>query len=107
MRDQLRRTLQQNAAVVQGASCLLLAIDREGIITYLQGAQKASLIADVGLKGEIEGRHISDIKPTEEFMEVYRRVLDGETVRFPLSPTRFYGSELILILYRLIEPSHG
>ncbi|GAA6024115.1 hypothetical protein JCM11491_001095 [Sporobolomyces phaffii] len=79
MREQLRRTLQQNAAVVQGASCLLLAIDREGIITYLQGAQKASLVADAGIEGEAEGHHISAIKPTEEFMEIYRRVIDGET----------------------------
>ncbi|GAA5957761.1 hypothetical protein JCM3765_003757 [Sporobolomyces pararoseus] len=78
MREQLRRTLQQNAAVVQGASCLLLAIDREGIITYLQGAQKASLIADAGIEGDAEGHHISAIKPTEEFMEIYRRVIDGE-----------------------------
>ena len=83
MREQLRRTLQQNAAVVQGASCLLLAIDREGIITYLQGAQKASLIADAGIEGDAEGHHISAIKPTEEFMEIYRRVIDGEAVRFP------------------------
>ena len=85
MREQLRRTLQQNAAVVQGASCLLLAIDREGIITYLQGAQKASLIADAGIEGEAEGHHISAIKPTEEFMEIYRRVIDGETVSLPAS----------------------
>ncbi|GAA5902646.1 uncharacterized protein JCM6883_007193 [Sporobolomyces salmoneus] len=78
MREQLRRTLQQNAAVVQGASCLLLAIDREGIITYLQGAQKASLLTEAGITGEAEGHHISAIKPTEEFMEIYRRVIDGE-----------------------------
>ncbi|GAA5937825.1 uncharacterized protein JCM15063_002129 [Sporobolomyces koalae] len=85
MREQLERTLQQNAAVVTGASCLLLALDREGIITYLQGAQKAALIADAGLDREPEGLHISAIKPTEEFLEVYRRVIDGETTNRTLT----------------------
>ncbi|GAA5820583.1 hypothetical protein JCM10212_006418 [Sporobolomyces blumeae] len=80
MREQLRRTLQQNAAVVQGASCLLLAIDREGIITYMQGAQKAAVIAGAGLEGEVEGKHISALQPTPEFMEIYRKIIDGETL---------------------------
>ncbi|GAA5972278.1 hypothetical protein JCM21900_002570 [Sporobolomyces salmonicolor] len=94
MREQLRRTLQQNAAVVQGAGCLLFALDREGIITFFQGSQKEAMLEEMSVQGEVEGQHISVLSPSLEFCEVYRQVLEGKladrTITWQAKNGRFF-----------------
>ncbi|GAA5915126.1 hypothetical protein JCM5296_002300 [Sporobolomyces johnsonii] len=94
MREQLRRTLQQNAAVVQGAGCLLFALDRGGIVTFFQGSQKEAMLEEMSVQGEVEGQHISALSPSLEFSEVYRQVLAGKsadrTITWQAKSGRFF-----------------
>ncbi|GAA5934087.1 hypothetical protein JCM10213_008521 [Rhodosporidiobolus nylandii] len=78
MREQLRSTLQQNAAVLAGASCLLIAVDLNERITFYEGADKTKMLEDEGIEGPPEGMSISAFDPPPEFHAAIRRVLSGE-----------------------------
>lgn len=70
--------LQQNAAVVQGAGCLLIATDCDGRITFFEGAQKEAVLADARFGGVIEGRFLSELDSSPELVKALTEVIGGD-----------------------------
>ncbi|GAA6014356.1 hypothetical protein JCM10207_005431 [Rhodosporidiobolus poonsookiae] len=77
MREQLRSTLQQNAAVLAGAGCLLIAVDADERITFLEGSERESMLAEAKIDLPIEGKPFSVLEPSENFLASVRKVLAG------------------------------
>lgn len=82
MREQLRSTLQQNAAVLAGAGCLLIAVDTQKTIVFYAGAKKEELLSEAGIEAPIEGKPFALLQPSEAFMDSVDAVLAGDAVRF-------------------------
>lgn len=78
VREQLRGLLQQNAAVVQGAGCLLIATDCDGRITFFEGAQKEAVLADARFGGSIEGHFLSELDSSPDLLRALNRVVSGD-----------------------------
>jgi len=89
MREQLRTALQQNAAVVQGAGCLLLAVDVEQRITFMEGATKDQMLRNNNIVGPIEGQDLLALSPDRDFHEAYKAVVAGDIVRVVSFPCSF------------------
>ncbi|KAG0658907.1 hypothetical protein C6P46_005527 [Rhodotorula mucilaginosa] len=70
---------RQNAAVVQGAGCLLIATDCDGRITFFEGAQKEAVLAEANLSGSIEGRFLSELDSAPDLLRALNRVVSGDT----------------------------
>jgi hypothetical protein len=81
MREQLRSTLQQNAAVLAGAGCLLIAVDTQKTIVFYAGHKKDELLLDAGIDQPIEGKPFKLLQPSEAFLKSIDMVLAGEAVR--------------------------
>ncbi|GAA5903840.1 hypothetical protein JCM6882_001329 [Rhodosporidiobolus microsporus] len=81
MREQLRSTLQQNAAVLAGAGCLLIAVDLAKRITFLEGSEKDEIIADAGIDAPVEGKPFALLRPSETFVKSVDEVLTGKGER--------------------------
>ncbi|GAA5842934.1 hypothetical protein JCM11251_002938 [Rhodosporidiobolus azoricus] len=81
MREQLRSTLQHNAAVLAGASCLLIALDMSHRITFLEGSEKDELLAGLEIEQPVEGKPFSVLRPSEGFSESVDEVLTGKGER--------------------------
>ncbi|GAA5980667.1 hypothetical protein JCM11641_000169 [Rhodosporidiobolus odoratus] len=112
MREQLRETLQQNAAVLAGAGCLLIAVDTQQRITFTAGAEIERILEEEKIAGQVEGIPLSRLSPGEDFLDAVKRVLagaeaDGQVVgltRFsrsfrclltPLTQTKINGTSFI------------
>ncbi|GAA5862383.1 hypothetical protein JCM8547_007623 [Rhodosporidiobolus lusitaniae] len=78
MREQLRSTLQQNDAVLAGASCLLIAVDNDTNVQFYEGQSKMEMLAEMGITPPIEGKSLAVLKPSEQFMASVKKVLKGE-----------------------------
>ncbi|GAA5846240.1 hypothetical protein JCM9279_005870 [Rhodotorula babjevae] len=107
MREQLRATLQQNAAVVQGAGCLLLAVDTEQRITFMEGATKDQMLKNNNVLGPIEGQDLLVLSPDPDFFEAYKRVVAGEITQGTTEWTSPQGRSFRCLLTPLTETRNG
>ncbi|BGP50155.1 hypothetical protein JCM10450v2_006066 [Rhodotorula kratochvilovae] len=107
MREQLRRTLQQNAAVVQGAGCLLLAVDAKQRISFMEGTHKDQMLANVNVVGPIEGQDLLALKPEPDFYAAYKGVISGEISHGTTEWTSAQGQSFRCLLTPLTESRNG
>ncbi|KPV71622.1 uncharacterized protein RHOBADRAFT_56466 [Rhodotorula graminis WP1] len=107
MREQLRATLQQNAAVVQGAGCLLLAVDTEQRITFMEGATKDQMLKNNKVVGPIEGQDLLVLSPDPDFYAAYKDVVTGKITQGTTEWTSPQGRWFRCLLTPLTETRNG
>ncbi|BGO93475.1 hypothetical protein NBRC10512_004698 [Rhodotorula toruloides] len=78
MREKLRSTIQQNDAVVQGAGCLLIAIDTQYRVTFFEGAHRDGVLAEAQVVGRVEGQDYRVLAPVPELLAGVEKVIQGE-----------------------------
>lgn len=78
MREKLRSTIQQNDAVVQGAGCLLIAVDTQYRVTFFEGAHRDGVLAEAQVVGRVEGQDYRVLSPAPELIDGVEKVIQGE-----------------------------
>ncbi|BGP26314.1 histidine kinase HHK6p [Rhodotorula toruloides] len=77
MREKLRSTIQQNDAVVQGAGCLLIAVDTQYRVTFFEGAHRDGVLAEARVVGRVEGQDYRVLSPVPELLVGVEKVIQG------------------------------